>query len=60
MMMEAIQSSKTLILTRATWHHISEDGILHRWEVCEVMKLAMLLIIIGLGGVAALLHCFHT
>jgi hypothetical protein len=25
--MEAILSSETSILTRATWHHISEDGI---------------------------------
>jgi hypothetical protein len=26
MMMEAIHSSKTLVLTRATWHNIPEDG----------------------------------
>jgi hypothetical protein len=25
----AIRSSETLILTRATWHHIPEEGILH-------------------------------
>jgi hypothetical protein len=28
LMMEAIHSSKMLVLTRATWHHIPEDGIL--------------------------------
>jgi hypothetical protein len=28
LMMEAIQSSKTSILTIATWHNIPEDGIL--------------------------------
>jgi hypothetical protein len=28
LMMEAIPSSKTFVLTRATWRHISEDGIL--------------------------------
>jgi hypothetical protein len=29
LIMEAIRSSETLVLTRATWHHIPEDGILH-------------------------------
>jgi hypothetical protein len=29
LMMEATRSSKTLVLTRATWHHIPEDGTLH-------------------------------
>jgi hypothetical protein len=28
LMMEAICSSKTSVLTRSTWHHIPEDGIL--------------------------------
>jgi hypothetical protein len=28
MMMEAICSSETSVLTRATWHHIPEDSIL--------------------------------
>jgi hypothetical protein len=29
LMMEAVHSSKTSVITRATWHHIPEDGILH-------------------------------
>jgi hypothetical protein len=29
LIMEAIRSSETSVLTRATLHHISEDGILH-------------------------------
>jgi hypothetical protein len=28
-MMEVTQSSKMSVLTRATWHHITEDGILN-------------------------------
>jgi hypothetical protein len=28
MMMEVIHSSERLVLSRATWHHIPEDGIL--------------------------------
>jgi hypothetical protein len=32
LMMGAICSSKTLILRRATWHHIPEDGILHSYH----------------------------
>jgi hypothetical protein len=27
-MMEALHSTETLVLTRATWHNIPEDGIL--------------------------------
>jgi hypothetical protein len=30
LMMEAIRPSETSVITRATRHHISEDGILHR------------------------------
>jgi hypothetical protein len=29
LMMEVIRSTKTSVLTRATQHHIPEDGILH-------------------------------
>jgi hypothetical protein len=29
LMMEAISSFETSVLTRATWHHIPEDDILH-------------------------------
>jgi hypothetical protein len=32
-MMAMIGSSETSVLTRAKWHHIAEDGILHsHWE----------------------------
>jgi hypothetical protein len=37
LMMEAIYSSKTLVLTRDTWRNIPEDGILHSHR-CENLK----------------------
>jgi hypothetical protein len=30
LMMEALSSSETSVLTRVTWRHIPEDGIIHR------------------------------
>jgi hypothetical protein len=36
-MMEALCSSETLILTRATWCNIPEEGILHS-HCCENLK----------------------
>jgi hypothetical protein len=35
MMMEALQSTKTSVLTRATWRNIREDSILHRLKVFD-------------------------
>jgi hypothetical protein len=37
LMMEAIHSSKTLVLARATWRNIPEDGILHS-HCREILK----------------------
>jgi hypothetical protein len=44
LMMEAILSSKTLVLSRATRPHISEDGILHFvYSVEEALQSAVLM-----------------
>jgi hypothetical protein len=37
LMLEAIRSSETLVLTRATWRNIPEDGILYS-HCCENLK----------------------
>jgi hypothetical protein len=42
LMVEVMRSSKTLILARATWHHIPEDGIIHS-HGCENLESHILL-----------------
>jgi hypothetical protein len=38
LMMEAIHSSETSILTGATQHHSQEDGILHCYSVDQILE----------------------
>jgi hypothetical protein len=44
LMMEAMCSSKTSVLTRATWHNILEDSILQS-HLCENLKSYKLILI---------------
>jgi hypothetical protein len=41
LMMETIRSSETLVLTRATWRNISEEGILHLTSRLFILKCVM-------------------
>jgi hypothetical protein len=44
LIMEALSSSETSVLTRVTQRNIPEDGILHVREYCEVNEFAPLLL----------------
>jgi hypothetical protein len=43
LLMEELHFSKMSVLTRATWHNIKEDGILHSHH-CENLKSYILII----------------
>jgi hypothetical protein len=49
LMMEVIRSSAMPVPTRATWHHITEDGIIHshRHETSNLTKFQKMKVSVG-------------